>query len=297
MPIEMDKRQLPLNALRTFEVTGRLLNMRLAAQELGVTHGAVSQQIRALEARLGTDLFSRGHNRLSFTPQGYRYFKELHRIFDEMVTATRSLDLDSLAGRLRVGCSADTAANWLIPSLAGFLEAYPEIELQVVELKPGEEITTDIEVGVLNGYPITEAYCVEPLRQLQFYPVCAPGLIAGAGMALKPRDLLHYRLLHSDDGQCWTEWRRTAGIGDQMAADQLFLPNVATALGAARQGLGIALAQDLEVADDLVNGALIQLSDLALSSTGQYNLITLRASLMSDRARVFAEWVRQLLAS
>ena len=91
MAVKIDKRQLPLTALRTFEVTGRLLNMRLAAKELGVTHGAVSHQVRALEERLGVALFIREHNRLQLTPQGQRYYSELHRIFEEMVQATLAL--------------------------------------------------------------------------------------------------------------------------------------------------------------------------------------------------------------
>lgn len=295
MAVKIDKRQLPLNALRTFEVTGRLLNMRLAAQELGVTHGAVSHQVRALEERLGMELFIREHNRLQLTPQGQRYYLELHRIFEEMVQATLALDPQSLAGKLTIGCSTDTAANWLVPALADFISQYPEIQLQLVELVPGEEIGSDVEVGILSGLPKTETYKVEVLRQLQFYPVCAPGLILGTSVALKTREMLGYRLLHSDDGASWNEWLSNAGVDPNPTGDQLFLPNVITMLTAARQGLGVALAQDLEVADDLLSGSLIQLSDVGLRSQSQYYLITLKDSLISDRARVFANWVRKLV--
>ncbi|WP_261842204.1 LysR substrate-binding domain-containing protein [Aliamphritea ceti] len=295
MMVKLDKRGLPLNALRSFEVTGRLLSMRLAAQELGVTHGAVSHQVRALEERLGIELFIREHNRLQLTPQGQRYYYELHRIFDDMVQATLALDPQSLEGRLTVGCSADTAANWLVPALGSFIQRYPEIQLQLLALQPGDEIDADIEVGIFNGLPATGTYQAEVLRQQHFYPVCAPGFISGASISLKPGDLSAYRLLHSDDGSCWNQWLTDAGVGLSPVQEQLFLPNVVTMLTAAKQGLGIALAQDLEVAEDLLSGSLIQLSDQGLRSSSQYYLLTLKDSLLSDRARVFSDWVRTLL--
>ena len=196
---------------------------------------------------------------------------------------------------MTIGCSTDTAANWLVPALGDFIKQYPEIQIQLLELVAGEEIGSDIEVGILSGLPKTETYKVEGLRKLQFYPVCAPALISGASIALKTKDILDYRLLHSDNGESWNEWLSKAGIDLNPSGDQLFLPNVFTMLVAARQGLGIALAQDLEVAEDLQSGNLVQLSDMGVTSQSQYYLITLKDSLISDRARVFADWLRKLV--
>ena len=101
----LERRTLPLSALRAFESAGRQLHMGRAGEELGVTHGAISHQVRALEQQLGVKLFIRANNRLKLTGAGKRLLNAVREGFDRIVDGTLQLDPDSLTGVLVIGCS------------------------------------------------------------------------------------------------------------------------------------------------------------------------------------------------
>src|SRR5580700_3554040 len=120
----------PLNALRAFEASARHLNFRLAAEELGVTQGAVAQHVRGLEADLAIKLFDRLPRTLALTGPGRSYAAQLRRAFDLMMQATAALRPEPL--RLTISVSPTFASKWLIPRLPDFTTAHPEIELQIL---------------------------------------------------------------------------------------------------------------------------------------------------------------------
>jgi LysR family glycine cleavage system transcriptional activator len=124
------KQQLPLNALRAFEAVGRHLHMRHAAEELCVTHSAVSQQVRKLEDLLGVALLQRRNTGLALTPAGGGLLRDVSAGLDGLVRATERVSLDAAVAELRVACSAGLASNWLLPKLDGFLAGYPEVRIQ-----------------------------------------------------------------------------------------------------------------------------------------------------------------------
>ena len=108
----MDRRTLPLSSLRAFESAAETLHLGQAGERLGVTHGAISHQVRALEDRLGTALFIRAHNRLTLTPAGARLYQAVKEGLDRILDGTRNLDPQELDGPLTIGCTQTIATSW-----------------------------------------------------------------------------------------------------------------------------------------------------------------------------------------
>lgn len=142
----------PLNALRAFEVSARHLNFRIAAEELGVTQGAVAQHVRGLEADLGLKLFDRMPRALAITDQGRRYASQLRRAFELMTEATAALRPEPL--RLTISVTPTFAAKWLIPRLPAFTSQHPDIELRIVASDSLSTFQGDgVDIAVRYGRP------------------------------------------------------------------------------------------------------------------------------------------------
>src|SRR5690554_528812 len=142
----------PLNGLRAFDVAGRHLNFRSAADEMGVTQGAVAQQVRQLEARLGIPLFERQPKGLAFTPAGRSYHGRIAIAFEELRAATASLRPEP--GRVLVSVTPTFAAKWLIPNLPEFSAAHPQIDLQILATEKVSSFHGDgIDVAIRQGKP------------------------------------------------------------------------------------------------------------------------------------------------
>jgi LysR family glycine cleavage system transcriptional activator len=128
--------------------------MRQAAQELGVTHGAVSRQVKQLEEVLGVDLFNRSHNRLNLTAAGRRLMSTVGDALDRITESTLYLDPESVAGSLVVGATPSIITGWLLGLIRRFNERYPEIELRVVNLDPqASDLPAEISVAICFGEP------------------------------------------------------------------------------------------------------------------------------------------------
>ena len=209
------RRRLPsLNQLRAFEAAARPQSFSKAAEELFVTHAAISRHVRELEEWLGTELFVRTGRGVVLTDAGRRYAARLTPIFDAIAEATRDAMIEGDSSNLTVAPDGAFASRWLVPRLGKFNAAHPEIELSV---SPGEYISDfyrgedDIAIRYgAGGWPEVEA---ELLCKARIFPVCAPGLIAG-NPPKKPDDLTSYTLLHESSRQWWADWLRKAGGKD-----------------------------------------------------------------------------------
>lgn len=127
----MPRRLPPLNAIKAFEAAARSESITRAAQELNVTQGAVSHQVKALEATLGIKLFNRERQRLTITEAGREYLAVVRDALDRIAVGTDRLLQRQSSGALTVTTSPDFAAKWLVYRLGRFAESYPEIDLRV----------------------------------------------------------------------------------------------------------------------------------------------------------------------
>lgn len=294
--LHLSRRTLPLSALRSFECAGRHLHFQKAGQELGVTQSAISHQIRSLEELLNTRLFDRSGNRLTLTPAGTLLLEKSSKAFDQLIEAAEGLAPDVIAGKLTLGCTTTLLVSLVMNTIGRFREAYPEIDLDVVEIKPRQkEIPRELELAFCFGEPIAKDRRIEPLIREKIFPVCSPRLLQGSTRISRPAQLLNLPLLHNNLGH-WERWLSSARLSPSDAKNHLRFFNTHVALSAARRGLGVALATSLEVQNDLLTGALIKVLDYSIEEPDQYYLVAHFPENQSNRALLFEHWLKDDIA-
>jgi LysR family glycine cleavage system transcriptional activator len=284
----------PLNAARAFEACARLGSTVAAAAELGVTHGAVSKQISALESWLDVSLFQRAGVRLSPTAVGARYAAALGRAFDVLDQATRDLAGSPSTGHIvRVSTTASFAALWLLPRLGAFRARHPDVEVWVSESKAPATVGPEgVDLALRTGRGPWSGVRAEPLLTDHLIPVCAPSV----GTRLRePEDLARATLLHDEDPLgSWPEWVEAAGLGKPAWASRgPRFADGALLLQAASSGHGVALGRKRLAAGHLRSGRLVQPFGPALPLGHAYWLVLpARGTPLSRAARSFAAWIR-----
>src|SRR5215469_2041431 len=206
----------PLNALRAFEATARHLSMKEAAVELAVTPGAVSQLVRALEARLGAQLFRRGNRSLVLTEAGQSYFVPIRHAFRQIGEATRRLRTLPDAGVLTVSAPPAFAASWLVPKLGRFCARHRAIELNIVTTRSLANFAADgVDAAIRHGLGSYPGLRCDRITSIAMIAVCSPRFLASlARKPARPADLAALPLLHDAVRQDWTLWFQAQGVAD-----------------------------------------------------------------------------------
>lgn len=287
----MNRRTLPLSALRAFESAGRHANLGRAGEDLGVTHGAISHQIRALEEHLGVKLFNREHKRLKLTDAGERLYAAVEDGFNRIIDGVLHLDPDSLTGKLFIGCTQATAASWAISHINDFQISYPSIEIHLLEIKPTQkEVPREIDVAICYGEPSAGDRKVTKLASPPLYPVCNPRLLHGKLAVTRPEHITSLPLLH--DGQnSWSNWFAAMGVPESGGVRELYFYSTNLSQTAARLGYGVALCNPFEIQDDLSEGRLIKLLERAVPESHDYFVLSDQPERQSLKARLFEEWI------
>ncbi|HEV7367523.1 transcriptional regulator GcvA [Arenibaculum sp.] len=246
-----------LNGLRAFEASARHLNFRLAAEELGVTQGAVAQQVRGLEADLGIRLFDRLPRSLALTATGRAYVANIRRAFELISEATATLR--PRPSQVTISVTPTFASKWLIPRLPEFSREHPALELRIVASEGLADFRSDgVDVAVRQGHPpFGPGLAVDPLFEHEVVAVCSPSLIRDRGRPLTADDLGDLVLLH-DAHDLWPQFvdhvlgtdRFPSGRGQRFSQTLL-------AIDAAVAGQGLAVASRFLVEQDLEAGRLV----------------------------------------
>ena len=293
----LSRRQLPLNSLRSFEVTARHLQMGRAADELGVTQGAVSQQIKSLEEHLGVALFERNGNRLRLTPAGVHLLPILRESFDRIAFEASNLNPEQLEGELLIGCTASALSNWLLNSLPSFWKMYPNIKLnfEIID-KLQTQLPVDIDISICYGQPDVAKQRLKRLVHYTIFPVCSPSYLNKREQPLiKPKHLSSCTLLLDDQGEEWERWAQFMNVDISQITDRLSLSMHLLAIQACKLGLGVALVNQLEVADDLANGSLVSIyKEASHKALHPYFIVTPPSQQLNIRTEVFIKWLSKL---
>ncbi|WP_157264430.1 transcriptional regulator GcvA [Azohydromonas aeria] len=250
----------PLNAIRAFEAAARHMSITLAADELHVTPGAVSRQIKTLEDALGVQLFTRGHRNVTLTRQGQDYFRAVTRAIEVLREGTRKLQRRRQRKQLKIRAYTTFAMRWLIPRLSGFHAAHPDVEVLLkASLEPVDFRNEDIDGAIRLGDGNWPGAHAIRLVDNVLVPVASPALLGAGPKLRRPADLAHHTLLHSsarpDD---WGYWLEAAGVGEQIDARAgMTYESSAMSYAAAVEGQGVAIAQRFLVEKDLQEGRLV----------------------------------------
>jgi DNA-binding transcriptional LysR family regulator len=279
----------PLNALRAFEAYARHEKMAAAADELCVTHGAVSRQIKRLEEALGIPLLARSDGVTHLTKDGERYAGALHRLFDDLEAATPNLTKEKR--RLEVLVPGSFSLKWLLPRIAGFADTHPEIDLEIVDssgpwrpspMGPHAAIRMSTYEGVSEAAAVAEAFMP------RFHgPVLSPKL---AGAAITEDELLklprlHTRSLHKE----WSDWARDTGRALSPSCQDLRFDRSFHTMGAAMDGRGVAISDWATALPDIEAEKLV--APLGFSrSSASYVLLHAKGDTNPD-IQLFREWL------
>ena len=245
-----------LSALRVFEAVARLGSVRLAAMELGVTDGAVSKQIRALEAALKTELFIRGHRKLILTEPAERLAQSLAAAFESIVRSVERAERSGQRGRLVIAAPATFLVRWFLPRLPRLLARLKGAEIDVVAWNK-DPVATDrsidlhVVVGGETAIPGMVRHIVGPET---FGPVATPSLLPEGG---PPEAILGLqRLTTVWPTAMWSNWSVESGMA-LPESPMLRFERLLFAIKAAEAGLGAVLAPGPAVWDAIAAGELV----------------------------------------
>jgi len=304
------KRSLPpLLAVRAFDAAARHMSFSRAADELNVTQGAVSRQIKTLEEFLDQPLFVRLTRRIELTPYGQTFHAAVAAGLD---TIERAAAQARPAARvpLKISLPQSLASLWLMPRLSSFTEMYPHIDVRVfTSMHPADFAHEDIDVAIRLGRLPGKRYARnqpsiphELVRDWQgvsaFYlwdevltPVLSQKLLSQSAPLRTPADLQHYKLLHvALRPDAWSDWFRTQGVAYRgngaMEFGHFFM-----ALEAARRCSGVALAPTLFIDHMESHQELVRPFPSTIKSAGEYYFLCREASANEQDVRLFRKWL------
>jgi LysR family transcriptional regulator, glycine cleavage system transcriptional activator len=286
-------RRLPsLNALKAFEAAARHGSFTKAAEELFVTQGAVSHQVKALETELGLKLFNRERQRLIITEAGRTYLEVVRDAFDRVAAGTDRLLQLQKSGVLNVTTSPNFAAKWLVHRLGRFVEAHPDIDLRVsASLQHVDFARDDFDMAIRHGDGHWPGLDVTRLCVEELFPVCSPKFLRGRNALRSPEDLKRCTLLHVDDRRNWARWLEVAKVGSADADRGPLFNQASMAIDAAVDGQGVALARTALAAWDLRAGRLVRPFALALPAPYAYWIVCPKPTAGLPKISTFRAWL------
>lgn len=294
----MSRKLPPLNALRAFEAAARLKSVSRAADELNVTQGAVSHQIKTLEDWAGVELLRRSGRGIALTDAGERYAVALGPALDQVDLATRRLlASDPRKGWLTVSTMPSFAAKWLVPRLSGFRARHPEIDVWLAtwwNFTDDETLNaftdSDVDLAILYGDGAWRSVAAMRVMEEELFPVCSPAYLAQHPMRT-PADLARATLLHDEMRQDWRLWLKAAGAGGVDPERGPGFDDSALLIQAAMAGMGVALGRSALVAADLAAGLLVAPFDFRLKADLAYYLIGRPGTENLPKIKAFRDWL------
>lgn len=277
-----------LNAVRIFAVAARRRSIAAAAADLGVTPGAVSHQIKALEADLGVALFERRNNAIVPTEAGRQFFEEVEPSLAIIERASRALTRD--ANEVVVRASVSLAVRWLIPALETFKRRNPLARIHV-------ETSHEGRIRAAVGVDITISYCRagdddmpgELLMADLSRPVLAPALLSDCGYKRLADIAKVPALKATTDNWDWSLWARAVGLEHGAIRIAHVFDTDDAAIHAAIAGLGMTLAPPVLTAKEFAAGSLVELPDARHLQFGEFRLI--RSNHRRALAERLANWL------
>ena len=296
----MSRRLPPLYALRAFEAAARLESFARAADELAVTPGAISQQIRSLEEHVGAALFVREGRGLSLTEAGRAAANVTSEAFETLERAVSLMRQPTQRRALTVSVAPSFAGKWLAPRLFRFQENHPELEVWIAATSERVDLSAGAaDLGIRYGPGGDMTLNEERLLPEEVLPVCSPDLLRDGVELRRPRDLADQTLLHDAspetevDGADWASWLKARNVRGVETARGVRFNQSALVIDAAVAGRGVALAKRALAQNDLASGRLVALfADGTTPVRSAYHIVTARNRPLSPDAEAFIAWLR-----
>jgi DNA-binding transcriptional LysR family regulator len=284
---------LPLRSIGVFHATARLGSVAKAAGELGVTPSAVSQQIHSLETLLGTSLLVKAGRRIKLTEAGERYFDSIAAGMEQIFEATDRVRGYRAVTSLTIRASPTLSSKWLLPRLASFIEAHPQIDVRLDGTsEPTDFNREDVDLEIRHGTGAWMGLFVEGIADESFFPVCARAYAEPA--SIEPESLAKHRLIHSAKSQVqWPAWFKTMGVAPERRWRRVLFDRSHMAIDAAAAGMGIALESYLMMWRELRDGLLVcpVIAPCKVTLVTQW-VVCPHDHLRLFKVKAFLEWLR-----
>lgn len=284
----------PMHTLRTFESVSRLRSFTLAAEELHLTVSAVSHQIRALEAFYGIKLLLRSHRDVAPTKAGDLLRGVVDEFLQKLSSASRSLRSQP-ANRLALSAPPSLVSRWLMPKLAGFLGAHPDVDFKLHATTDLIDLEADeVDFAIRYGDGAWPGLVSEELFGEVVFPVASPAFLAKRTVR-GVEDLTHDMLLR-DDFFDWGQWLERTGIAPALQPSGPRYSDSSLLLQAAEAGQGIALGRSMLVEDALDAGRLVRIGSQSLKADGAYYLVRASSAPNTTVVESFRSWLVSVAA-
>lgn len=283
----------PLKALPAFELSATRASISAAAEELHLTHGAVSRQIKSLEDHLGVPLFRRFNRRIELTGAGAEFLPAVQQAMQVLEASAARVTARTRQGPLTVSCLATFMMRWLIPRLYAFNAAHPSIEVRLsASHAPASFADGGTDVAIRLGKPPwPRGVVAHPFLPDHIGPVLAPALLARHRIK-RPADFRRVALLHAETRpQAWADWLRLAGTSEPDATKGARFEHTYFLLEAAASGLGAAIGSYPLVQQDLESGRLVAPFGF-MASGNSYYLLHPRRTPHLEKTAAFRAWIK-----
>ena len=291
------KRLPPLKAMQAFEAAGRHQSLKKAADELCVTTGAISQQIKLLEAHLEVELFKRLNKSVRLTEAGRACLPLIEQGFELLGDAAAKAQTYSEQKLITISVAPSFGAKWLLPRLEQFRRKHPDIDLRIdASTRLIDFAHDDVDISIRYGAIKEKGMHVEALSHEELFPVCSPHLMTQCASfeALSDYPLLHLERRSADKSfPGWAEWIEANELNKDAFKHGPRFSMSSMVLQAAIDGQGVAMASSVLAADDLKTGRLVRLFPQSLRAKYHYHLICTKS--LSQRVDVvkFIDWIKQ----
>jgi LysR family glycine cleavage system transcriptional activator len=253
-------KKIPVGALRAFDVAARTLNLSAAAEELNVTHAAVSRQVKQLEQRLRVKLFERLPRGLKLTVHGALLAAGTREAFDRLASAIEDVSQPAIRKRLNISTFASLSTRWLMPRLESFAKRFPDVDLHIeTTARLADFAREDVDLAIRFGSGKYPGLHVMPMFKPRDIAVCSPAVLKRGPPIRTFADLKRHALLHDDSYHSWVRWLEAVGAKTVNGRKGVICGDRNSMLQAALEGHGVALASEVFVASELASGRLVKL--------------------------------------
>jgi LysR family glycine cleavage system transcriptional activator len=282
----------PLNPLRVFETAARHTHFTRAADELGITQGAVSHQISVLEKWLGVPLFERRNSGLRLTPAGASYLQSLRQAFDIIEESTTGILTEPVLPKVTICSYATFAHFWLMPRLSLFRQRYPNVQVDFLTSVASIEFRQDqADLIITHGIARPEGVISQRIFGDILVPVCTATFLEKYGPLSEPSRLKDVTLLHSRfRSNDWAEWFSSLGIEFDSRPGLIFSGST-LAYQAAKEGIGVAMGQYRLLEAEIASGSLVIPFDHRLERATGYFLLHSKHALYDANIAAFRDWI------
>jgi LysR family transcriptional regulator, glycine cleavage system transcriptional activator len=261
-------KRIPVGPLRAFDVAARNLNLSAAAEEMNVTHAAVSRQVKQLEQRLGVQLFERLPRGLKLTVHGALLAEGTREAFDRLSSAIEDVSAPAVRRKMSISTFSSLSTRWLMPRVQSFSEQFPDTDLQVsTSARLVDFSREDVDIALRFGGGQYPGLHVRPLFKPKEIAVAAPSLLKRGPPIKAYADLKGHTLLHDDSYRTWVRWLDAVGAKGVNPRRGVICGDRNSMLQATLDGGGIGITSEVFAAAELKEGRLVKVFDAEVNAT------------------------------